>query len=432
MSVPPGFGGRPRVVIVGAGFAGLAAAKALRRVPVEVTLLDQHNHHVFTPFLYQVATALLEPSEVAAPVRSLLRRLGNVTFRLGRVTDVHLLAKQVETDHGPIPYDYLVLAAGSVSNYFHNTDIATRSLGLKDLAEALQLRNHILSRFEQASWVSDPAERTHLLSFAVVGGGPTGVEFAAALAVLVAGIVERDFPAVHRDDITITLVEGAPDPLGSFPKSLRTSATEALSTKGVNIRSLATVTDIDKEGLVLDDGKRIDAATVVWAAGVRADPLAEALGVELGSHGRVPVGPTLQLTGHPEVFVVGDLAEIPTGGQALPMLAQVAIQSGRHAGHSIVAQISGHQPRPFHYRNLGTMAAVGRNDAIAEIGPLRLSGFTGWLAWLLVHIVRTVGVQARASVVISWISGYLFADRPVRLITGPRQDSSANPPPPWR
>jgi len=337
------------VVIVGAGFGGLAAAKALRRAP-------------------------------------------------------------------------LVLAAGSVSNYFYNADIATRSLGLNDLAEALQLRNQILSCFEQACWATEPAERGHLLSFAVVGGGPTGVEFAAALAVLVAGMVERDFPALHRDDARIVLVEGADATLGSFAKKLQASATKALSAKGVEVRSGVTVADVDESGLILDGGERIDAATVVWAAGVRAAPLADALGIELASHGRIPVGPTLQLAGHPEVSLVGDLAEIPDGDGALPMLAQVAIQSGRHAARSIVAQISRAQVDRFHYRDLGTMATVGRNDAVAQLGPLQLSGFVGWLAWLFVHIVRTVGLEARASVVLIWISGYLFADRPVRLITGPRRE----------
>lgn len=416
------------MVIVGAGFGGLAAAKALRRAPVEITLIDQHNHHVFTPFLYQVATALLGPSEVAQPVRSLLRRLGNVTFRLGRVTDVDLLARQVVTDHGPVPYDYLVLASGSVSNYFGNADIASRSLGLNDLADALQLRNHILSCFEQACWTTDPVDRRHLLTFAVVGGGPTGVEFAAALAVLVAGMVERDFPTLHRDDVAIVLVEGADAPLGSFASPLRRSATRALAARHVEVRSTATVADVDQSGLVLDDGQRIDAATVVWAAGVRASPLAEALNIELGSHGRVPVAATLQVVGHPEVFAVGDLAEIPAGDGSLPMLAQVAIQSGRHAARSIAGQLSGGEAAAFHYRDLGTMATVGRNDAVAQLGPLRLSGFVGWLAWLLVHIMRTVGLQTRASVLVSWISGYVFADRPVRLVTVPHRDGPAATP----
>jgi len=415
-------------VIVGAGFAGLAAARALRRTAAEVTLVDRHNHHVFTPFLYQVATALLEPSEVALPVRSLIRRFRNVTFRLGRVTDVDLAGRRVETDHGPIPYDFLVLAAGSATSYFHNASIAARSLGLKDLSEALQLRNHILANFEQACWETDPSSRHHLFSLAVVGGGPTGVEFAAALAVLVTEMAGRDFPALHRDDITITLVEAASAPLGSFAPPLQRSAARGLAAKGVRIRSGATVTDVDEKGLALDDGTRIDAATVVWAAGVQAAPLAETLGVKPGSHGRIPVGPTLQLPGHPEVYVTGDLAEIPAGDEVLPMLAQVGIQSGRHAARSVAAQISGDEIGRFRYRDLGTMATVGRNNAIAQIGPLRLSGFIGWLAWLLVHIMRTAGLHARASVVISWVSGYLFANRPVRLITSPRRDTSVSHP----
>lgn len=285
----------------------------------------------------------------------------------------------MQSDHGPIAYDYLVLAAGSVSNYFHNTDIATRSLGLKDLAEALQLRNQILSCFEQASWTTDLVERAQLLSFAVVGGGPTGVEFAAALTVLVAGMVKRDFPALDRDDVRIMLVEGADAPLGTFAEPLRASATSALRAKGVEVRSGVTVSDIDESSLILNGGERIDAATVVWAAGVSAAPLAEAVGVTLASHGRVPVSPTLRLAGHPEAFVVGDLAEISAGGDPLPMLAQVAIQSGRHAAGAIATQISDRRDSgPFHYRDLGTMTSVGRKDGrdrtAATVGLRRLAG----------------------------------------------------------
>ncbi len=420
---PSASGAIPRVVIVGAGFGGLAAAKALRRAPVEVILVDQHNHHVFTPFLYQVATALLEPSEVAQPVRSLIRRSRNVTFRVGRVTGLDLLAMQVETDHGPIAYDYLVLAAGSVSNYFHNTDIATRSLGLNDLADALQLRNQILSCFEQASWATDPAERAHLLSFAVVGGGPTGVEFAAALAVLVAGMSSATSPPLIA---TRSASRWSKEPTPLSVRSRRDCRPRRLRRFRPRVSRFAR--GYGGRHRCVGPGPRRRRAGRRGDRRVGRGGPGRSAGRRPG-HGAceprgVPVGPALQLVGRPEVFVVGDLAEIPAGEDVLPMLAQVAIQSGRHAARSIVAQVSGREVGRFHYRDLGTMATVGRNDAVAQIGPLKLSGFVGWLAWLLVHIMRTVGLQARASVVLSWISGYLFADRPVRLITGPRQGSS--------
>ena len=423
--------GRPRVVIVGAGFAGLAAAKALADRPwhrsrVDVTLVDQHNHHTFTPFLYQVATALLEPTGAAHPVRSLIRKQHNVDFRLGKVASINVTRRHVDTDHGPIGYDYLILAAGAVNNYFHNTDISEHSLGLNTLSEALALRNHILSCFEAATWATDPTERARLLTFAVVGGGPTGVEFSAALAVLVAEMIAHDFPGLNTDDPQIMLIEASPAPLTAFPADLQEAAAHALRAKGVQVESNAKVADVDEGGLSLDGGRRIDAGTVVWAAGVRANPLAATLPAT-GSHGRVIVEPTLQVQRHPEVFVVGDMAEIPAKRGPLPMLAQVAIQSGRHASSQILDLCAGQQPTPFRYRDLGTMAALGRGDAVAQVGRLHLSGLGGWLAWLGLHIVRTVGLQAKATVVLDWASGFVFADRPVRLITGPGHDPRQAP-----
>lgn len=417
--------GRPRVVIVGAGFGGLAAAKALadrpwHRAQVDVTLVDQHNHHTFTPFLYQVATARLGPTGAAHPVRSLIRKLGNTEFRLGEVTSINVTRRQVGTTHGPIPYDYLILAAGATNDYFGNTDISAHSLGLNSLGEALALRNHILSCFEAAAWATDPAERARLLTFAVVGGGPTGVEFSAALAVLVAEMVAHDFPGVSTDDPRIVLVEASPAPLAAFAADLREAAAKALAAKGVQVEPNAKVADADGTGLTLDGGRRIKAATVVWAAGVRATPLAATLPAT-GSNGRVIVNPALQVERHPEVFVVGDMAEIPAKAGPLPMLAPVAIQSGRHAARQILRLCAGKEPTPFQYRDLGTMAALGRGDAVAQVGRLHLDGLEGWLAWLGLHIVPTVGLQAKVTVVADWVSGFLFADRPVRLITGPDQ-----------
>lgn len=413
---------QPKVVIVGAGFAGLAAAKALHRVPVQVTVVDQHDYHTFTPFLYQVATALLGTGDVAYPVRGEVRRLGNVSFRLATVTGVDLDAKAVNTDRGRLPYDYLVLAAGAVNAYFGHPEIAGRSLGLNDLPEALQLRNAILARFEEAAWAGDPGERARLLSFAVVGGGPTGTEFAGALAELVVGTLTRDFPGLDRSQVSITLAEASRHPLSVFPRPLPAAAGRALRRKGVQIRSGVMVAEVGETGLRLKDGTTVPAATVVWAAGVRAAHLADSLGLRLGSHERITVTPALQVDGHPEVFAAGDFAEIPRpdGGQPLPMLAQAAIQSGRHAARNIGALLRGDVPQPFRYKDLGIMATVGRGFAVASIGPVKLSGQAGFLAWLVVHIARIAGMRARWLVAANWVSGYLFRNRPVRLIAGPR------------
>lgn len=413
---------RPRVVIVGGGFAGLAAAEGLgdkrwRSGQVDVTLVDARNHHVFTPFLYQVATALLEPSGSAQPIRSLIRKLPNVDFRLAQVTGFDATVRRVQTDQGPLAYDYLILAAGALTDDFHNPDIASHSFGLHDLSEALVLRDHLLACFEAANCAADPARRARLLRFAVVGGGPTGVEFSAALAVLVKQMVERDFPGIGPREPQIVLVEASDAPLQSFAAELRQAAVASLRDKGIEIRSGAKVADVDEGGLTLEGGRRIEAATAVWAAGVRANALAQALPVT-GSHGRVIVDATLQIPRHPEIFVVGDMAQIPGPAGPLPMLAQVAIQSGRHAARSILALCAGGQARPFRYRNLGMMATVGRGDAVAELGPLRLSGLTGWLVWLGVHIARIASPEAKASVILGWVSGFVFRDRPVRIITG--------------
>jgi len=364
-------------VIVGAGFAGLEAARRLRRVPVQTVLVDQHNHHVFTPFLYQVATALLEPAEVAEPVRGLLRRIPNADFRLGRATGVDLAARRVHiAGHDDLPYDYLILAAGSVNNYFGNESIAQRSLGLNDLPEALALRNRILEQLERAAWERDPVRRRRLLTFAVVGGGPTGVELAGALAVLTREVASRDFRALEPGAARIVLVEASSAPLPPFAPRLQRAAARALARKGVQVVS-GQAREVTDAGVRLKDGRTIEAGTVVWAAGVRASDLAGGLELPRGSHGRVKVDATLRPAGRREVFVVGDLAEIPGSGEPLPMLAQVGIQSGRHAADSIAALIAGGEPSSFHYRDLGTMATIGRNDAVAQIGPLKLSGFAG-------------------------------------------------------
>jgi NADH dehydrogenase len=418
---------QPRVVIVGAGFGGLACARALRSAPVRVTIVDRRNYTSFTPFLYQVATALLEPSEVVQPVRQLLHRIPNADFRLASVTGVDLDARRLETDRGGLRYDYLVLAGGAVNNYYGNRQIAARSLGLGTLSEALALRNAVLARFEQAVWSADIEQRRRLLTFAVVGGGPTGVEFAGALAELVRRVLPRDYPDLDLDAARIALVEGSAAPLPSFAPKLRRAARQALERKHVEVISGARASGIDDAGLHLSDGRMIACATVVWAAGVRATPLADQLGLEQGLHDRVKVSRTLQVPGRAEVLAIGDVAAIPQDAdEPLPMLAQVAIQSGRHAANVILATLRGTYPPPFRYRDLGTMATQGRNAAVAQVGPVKLSGLPGWLAWLLVHIARIAGLRTRLLVLANWAAGYLFTDRPVRLIAGPGRGPDDN------
>jgi NADH dehydrogenase len=424
---------RARVVIVGGGFAGLAAAAGLRDTNADITLIDQHNHHVFTPLIYQVATAMLEPSEIAHPIRSVLRRHEHADFRLGRVNEVDRVAREVHTEHGTIPYDYLVLAAGSSNNYFKHPEIAESSFGINDVGEAVALRNHLLQRFEQAAWQAEADERRRLLTFVIVGGGPTGVEFAGSLAELVYGVLHRDFPVLDLDEVTIHLIEGSEAPLPPFHPRLQRAAAKALAKRRV-IVSTGIVEGITSDGVSLQDGTivpsgvvhladgtEIKAGTVVWAAGVRAEGLVDTLGIELGTQQRVPVSATLQLSGHPEVLAAGDIAEISQDGKPLPMLAPVAMQSGAHAARVLADLLAGREPQPFRYKAYPTMATIGRGSAVVEGTRWRVHGLTGWLLWLVVHLGRIAGVRARFSVVVDWSTAFLLRDRPMRLIVRPRR-----------
>jgi len=410
---------RPRVVVLGAGFGGLAAARALGDVPVDVVLVDQHNYHLFQPLLYQVATALLDPSEIAYPVRAAVRRRRNVSFRLARVTGVDLEARRLDTTAGDLDYDHLVVAAGAVNNYFGVDSAEEHAHGLKSLGEALAVRNHLLSCFERAAWTEDPVARRRLHTVVLVGGGATGVELAGAVSELVHLVLRKDFPDLDLGEVDIVIVEGGDTVLGAFAPSLQRSAIRSLERKGVRLAFGAQVAVVDENGVTLRDGGRIEAATVVWTAGVRGSPVGAWL-AEPDRQGRVAVGPTLQLPGHPEVFVIGDLARVLDGrGRPLPQLAPVAMQQAKHVAAGIAGSLRGEAPRPFRYRDKGTMATIGRNAGIAQLGPVRLGGFLGWVTWLFVHLMLLVGFRSRIVALLNWAWDYVVYDRPVRLIAAP-------------
>ncbi len=411
-------GSRPKVVIVGAGFGGLHAVRALRKADVDLILVDQHNHQCFTPLIYQVATAMLEPSEIAHPIRTHLRKHPHADFRLGRVTEVDLEARMVKTDQGSVPYDYLILGTGSTNNYFKHPEIAEIAFGLNDVGEAVALRNHLLSRFEHAAWTNDPAERQRLLTFVMVGGGPTGVEFAGSMSELVYGILHKDFPTLDLNEVSIHLIEGSDAPLPPFHEKLQGAAAKALERRHVKI-TCGIVENVTEDGVKLADGTSVPTGTVIWAAGVRAEHTGERLGVELGTQRRVPVSATLQLEGHPEVLVCGDLAEMQQDGGPLPMLAPVAMQSGTHAGRTIKDLIAGREPKPFRYKALPTMATIGRGDAVVQHKNFKAKGMMGWLLWVAVHVLRLAGVRARVALLMDWFTAFLFRDRPMRLIIRP-------------
>lgn len=422
------------MVVLGAGFAGLTLVRALRWVPVDVILIDRHNYHLFTPLLYQVASATLSPGEIARPIRSLLRGFRNVTFRLANVESVDIGGRRVVTDRGEVAYDYLVVAAGSVTNFFGNRSLAERALPLKELGEGLALRNWVLSQFEASRWETDPVRRRRMLTLAVVGGGPTGVELAGAFSELIRLVLRRDLPDLDLNEVQVVLLEGSDTLLGAFDSRLRQAADVALRRKRVEIWYQALVRSVDGGGVELADGRRLDATTVVWTAGVRAAEVAGMVTDAPGSQGRVRVRPTLQLPGHPEVFVIGDAAAVEVRGEVLPMLIPVAMQEAKHCARSIHRLLMEREPEAFRFRDPGIMATIGRNAAVAQLGPVRLAGFLGWLMWLGVHLVNVVSFRSRLVVLVNWAWDYLFYDRPVRLIVAARAPGAgeSTPPPGWR
>jgi len=410
---------RPHVVIVGAGFGGLWAARGLAGAPVRVTILDRRNFHTFLPLLYQVAAAELEPEDIAYPVRAIVRRYPNVAFRMAEVTGVDLRERRVVLAEGSLPYDYLVLAAGSRTGFFGLESVARYAFELKDLPQATALRSHILRQFELADYEHDPERRRRLLTFVIVGGGPTGVEFAGALAELVFGVLPRDYPRVDFREVRIVLLEAADRLLPALPASLGEYARRRLEAKGVEVRLRAAVRGASVEAVHLADGRTIETATLVWTAGVEGSELGRELGVPLGRGGRLLVEPTLQVPGHPEVYVVGDMAYVEDEtGRPVPQVAPAAIQQGRHAARNIRRQLAGEAPVAFRYRDPGTMVTIGRNAAVAVIKGRPVRGFSAWLAWLGVHIVRLIGFRNRLLVLVNWGWSYLFYERGVRLTAG--------------
>jgi NADH dehydrogenase len=410
--------GRARVVIIGGGFGGLNAARALRRSPVDVTVIDRYNHHLFQPLLYQVATAALSPADIAAPIRHILRKQANTEVVLAEVEDIDLESRAVALAGGRrIGYDFLIVAAGAVDEYFGNDDWASDAPGLKSIADATAIRRRFLLAFEAAEQEDDPEVIRELLTFVVVGGGPTGVEMAGAFAEVAHHSLRRDFRHVDPENARIILLEGGPRLLAAYPEGLSASARHQLIDAGAEVRLRSMVTRIEP-GAVWVDEERIGTRNVVWAAGVAASPLGKRLGTPTDRMGRVEVEPDLSLPGHPEIFVVGDLASFRhQTGQPLPGTAPVAMQQGEAAARNIRRVLAGRASEPFRYRDRGSMATIGRAAAVAQIGPVSLSGPLAWLTWLFVHILFLIGFRNRIVVMITWAWSYLTWQRGARLIT---------------
>jgi NADH dehydrogenase len=408
----------PRVVIVGAGFGGITVAKALARVPVEVTIVDQHNFHTFSPLLYQVATAGLAPDDVAPNLRGIVQRDLNVEARMATVHGVDLDRREVLVDHGlSIPYDYLILAAGAVSSDFGVPGVAEHALPLKTVADATRVRSTVLRRFEEAN--TDPsllADGTP--TFVVAGGGPTGVELCGALAELFTKVLAKDFKNLDVSRAQVVLVEMTAHLLGGFTPRSQAEAKVELELRGVEVRLGARIASVGRDKVQLDDGTVIPARTVVWAAGVKANPLADSLGLPQSARGGIKVGADLTVPGHPEVFVIGDLAAARgPDGKPYPQLAPVAMQNARHVARSISRRIQGKQTKPFHYVDKGIMATIGRRSAVAELPyGVRFGGTLGWPSWLALHLVFLIGFRNRVVVLVNWAWNYLKWDRGNRVI----------------
>ena len=409
---------RPHVLIVGGGFGGLWAARALRRAPVRITLLDRGNHHLFQPLLYQVATAGLSAPNIAAPLRHILLKQNNVTVLMGEAAGISVQERHVRMADGhTLAYDHLVLATGATHAYFGNDTWAPHAPGLKTLDDALDIRRRILLAFERAEAEDDPARRAAWLTFAIVGGGPTGVELAGTLAEIARHTLRGEFRRADPRHARVLLIEAGPRVLASFPDSLSARAQAQLARLGVDVHTGRAVTAIDSEGVTLGD-ERIAARTVLWAAGVAASPLARDLGVALDRAGRVPVQADLRVDGHPDIHVIGDLAAVQCAGKPVPGVAPAAKQMGRHVGRAIASRLRGVEPAPFRYRDFGNLATIGRMAAVVDVHGFRLSGLLAWWFWLAAHVFFLIGFRNRLVVLIDWAQAYWSYQRSARIILG--------------
>ncbi len=412
---------QPRIIIVGAGFGGLFAARALANKPVEVLLIDRSNFHTFTPLLYQVATCALDPSEIAYPVRTIFRKNRNIRSLLGTVTAIDYANKVIEVQIGEQQrqesYDFLILATGSTPTYFGNDAFRENALELRTLSDAINLRNHILALFEQAAWEEDDAVREAMTTIVVAGGGPTGLETAGAIYELYNHVLGREY--VHREMRTqVILVEMQPYLLAPYPDKLRQAALEQLLSLGVEVRLGSPVEEVARDHVKLEDGTVIPTYTLVWAAGVKGSPLAEMLNVPLKRGGRLPILPTTEVIDRPNVYAVGDMTYLEDeSGQPYPMLIPVAQQQGELAAKNILAEIEGREKRPFHYHDRGNMATIGRRRAVAWIyNKIQLRGYIAWLSWLVLHLITLLGFRNRLNVFVNWVWNYFTYDRSVRII----------------
>lgn len=412
---------RPRVLIVGAGFGGINTAQELGGKDVDVLILDRNNYHGFWPLLYQVATAALEEEAIAYPVRAIFRKHKNVDFQMANVQRVDFNRRVVYTDSATYTYDYLVLAAGSANNYFGNNDLSWQTYGLKDLNEAERLRNHLLYNFEQAVHERDAERRHGLMTFVIVGGGPTGVELSGAFSELIHHVLRKDYPMLDVSQARVILVEATDKVLAAFPDSLQEAAKKKLTNMGVELRFNSPVESVSNGCITFKGGEMLQAGAIVWAAGVKAAELADTLDAERAKASRVKVLPTLNIAEHPEVFVIGDMSYLEGYGekkdQAYPMVAPVAIQQGKWTAKNIMAAVKGEQARDFSYFDKGNMATIGRRSAVLDAFGIQLSGRLAWFGWLFIHLMYLVGFRNRVIVLINWAFNYFTYERGVRLIT---------------
>jgi NADH dehydrogenase len=408
----------PRIAIVGAGFGGLQAALHLARLPVKITLIDRRNYHTFQPLLYQVATAGLSPAEIAAPIRWIVRGRRNIEVLLGEVQDFDLQLRRVKLPDLELPYDYLIVAAGASHAYFGHDEWEPFAPGLKTIEDALEIRRRVLLAFELDERQTASGGAQQPLNFVIVGGGPTGVELAGTLAEIARQVLANEFQSIDPKSTRIILLEGGPRILPVYPEDLSRSAQEQLRHLGVDVRTSTMVTGV-KPGVVQMGEAHLSAAVILWAAGVAASPLGKKLGAPIDRAGRVLVNPDLSIPGHPEIFVIGDLASLKDkNGQMIPGVAPVAMQEGRAVAHNIARELRSESRRDFHYFNKGNLATIGRAAAVAEFGKVHISGFLAWLSWLFIHIFFLIGFRNRILVMIQWAWSYLTYERGARLITG--------------